>query len=101
MNHSIHNVDFFLNYGELLSSSITETAIFQNDFSAKRFCFVKTVIYEPHAERRPHQRIFSYYQVQACRTPPVRGQDRVHLMRLINRNGSNEPPFRPTQADPG
>ena len=36
MNHATHNIDFFLNYGELLLSSITETAIFQNAFSAKR-----------------------------------------------------------------
>ena len=42
MNHSIHNVDFFLNYGELLSS-ITETAIFQAAFSGKTLRFVKAV----------------------------------------------------------
>ena len=53
MNHSIHNVDFFLNYGELLSS-ITETAIFQAAFSGKTLHLLKQFSPKPHVARGPH-----------------------------------------------
>src|SRR6187549_476392 len=37
---------------------------------------------------------------RACRAPPVRGKDRVHL-KAHRRYGSTEPPSRPTPADHG
>jgi hypothetical protein len=40
------------------------------------------------------------YLALACRTPPVRGEDRVHL-RICQNKGSDEPPFRPLLRTPG